>query len=218
MQESSFASPRAVNCLCCRLHEQLNESDDAAQCYMLYIQDIFSCGVSRRPPLFMTNLQLVHRSGSGWNKMLGVYFPFLQDVLISGATGACRGEHSSAVPGSVLFQKQALRRGVSLRSAVLRLQRRKYARFPTVSRCGAVETLLTVTVCRPEKRGRPCWGRSRRLEIKLKHPPQICLHRSPTTTLQSGGCLHSTSSLLHPDIHLFLLTCCKMDICLHHVT
>lgn len=29
-----------------RLHEQLNESDDAAQCYMLYIQDIFSCGVS----------------------------------------------------------------------------------------------------------------------------------------------------------------------------
>lgn len=28
-----------------RLHEQLNESDDAAQCYMLYIQDIFSCGV-----------------------------------------------------------------------------------------------------------------------------------------------------------------------------
>lgn len=30
-----------------RLHEQLNESDDAAQCYMLYIQDIFSCGVSK---------------------------------------------------------------------------------------------------------------------------------------------------------------------------
>lgn len=29
-----------------RLHEQLTESDDAAQCYMLYIQDIFSCGVS----------------------------------------------------------------------------------------------------------------------------------------------------------------------------
>lgn len=28
-----------------RLHEQLNECDDAAQCYMLYIQDIFSCGV-----------------------------------------------------------------------------------------------------------------------------------------------------------------------------
>lgn len=50
--------------LCCRLHEQLNESDDAAQCYMLYIQDIFSCGVSTRPPLFMTNLQLVHRSGN----------------------------------------------------------------------------------------------------------------------------------------------------------
>lgn len=29
-----------------RLHEQLNESDDAAQCYIIYIQDIFSCGVS----------------------------------------------------------------------------------------------------------------------------------------------------------------------------
>lgn len=74
------------------------------------------------------------------------------------------------------------------------------------------------SVCRLEKRGKPCWGRSRRLEIKLKRRPQICLHRSPTTTLQSGGCLHSTSSLLHPDIHLFLLICCKMDSCLHHVT
>ncbi len=34
-------------CVCVfRLHEQLNESDDAAQCYIIYIQDIFSCGVS----------------------------------------------------------------------------------------------------------------------------------------------------------------------------
>lgn len=30
----------------CRLHEQLHESDDAAQYYIIYIQDIFSCGVS----------------------------------------------------------------------------------------------------------------------------------------------------------------------------
>lgn len=74
------------------------------------------------------------------------------------------------------------------------------------------------SVRRLGKRGKPCWGRSRRLEIKLKHRPQICLHRSPTTTLQSGGCLHSTSSRLHPDIHLFLFICCKMDSCLHHVT
>uniref|UniRef100_A0A8B9KLG2 Cyclosome subunit 8 n=1 Tax=Astyanax mexicanus TaxID=7994 RepID=A0A8B9KLG2_ASTMX len=29
-----------------KLHEQLNESDDAAQSYIIYIQDIFSCGTS----------------------------------------------------------------------------------------------------------------------------------------------------------------------------
>lgn len=28
-----------------RLHEQLNESEQAAQCYIKYIQDIYSCGV-----------------------------------------------------------------------------------------------------------------------------------------------------------------------------
>lgn len=39
-----------------------------------------------------------------------------------GTTGACWGEHSSAVSGSVLFQEQALRRGVALRSALLWLQ------------------------------------------------------------------------------------------------
>lgn len=43
-----------------RLHEQLNESDDAAQCYMLYIQDIFSCGVSiSKYPNMSTNLRVV---------------------------------------------------------------------------------------------------------------------------------------------------------------
>ncbi len=41
-----------------RLHEQLNESDDAAQCYMLYIQDIFSCGVSILKSLRMQILLL----------------------------------------------------------------------------------------------------------------------------------------------------------------
>lgn len=29
-----------------RLHEQMNESEQAAQCYIKYIQDIYSCGVS----------------------------------------------------------------------------------------------------------------------------------------------------------------------------
>ena len=29
----------------CRLHEQLTESEQAAQCYIKYIQDIYSCGV-----------------------------------------------------------------------------------------------------------------------------------------------------------------------------
>lgn len=38
-----------------RLHEQLNESDDAAQSYMLYIQDIYSCGVSNRQVAFSTD-------------------------------------------------------------------------------------------------------------------------------------------------------------------
>lgn len=32
-------------CIFPRLHEQLNESEQAAQCYIKYIQDIYSCGV-----------------------------------------------------------------------------------------------------------------------------------------------------------------------------
>ncbi|TKS83983.1 Cell division cycle protein 23 -like protein [Collichthys lucidus] len=46
-----------------RLHEQLNESDDAAQCYMLYIQDIFSCGE-----------QLEHAEVSTALRYLGQYY------------------------------------------------------------------------------------------------------------------------------------------------
>lgn len=43
-------------------------------------------------------------------------------MFLSGTTGARRGEHSAALPGSVLPEEQAVRRGVALRSALLRLQ------------------------------------------------------------------------------------------------
>lgn len=49
-------------------------------------------------------------------------------MLLSGTTGARWGEHSPAVPGSVLLQEQALRRGVRLRPALLWLQRCKCSR------------------------------------------------------------------------------------------
>ena len=46
---SIFLCLNVHSCVCVfipRLHEQLHESDDAAQYYIIYIQDIFSCGVS----------------------------------------------------------------------------------------------------------------------------------------------------------------------------
>ncbi|XP_058234514.1 cell division cycle protein 23 homolog [Hemibagrus wyckioides] len=46
-----------------RLHEQLNESDDAAQCYIIYIQDVFSCGE-----------QLEHAEVSTALRYLGQYY------------------------------------------------------------------------------------------------------------------------------------------------
>uniref|UniRef100_A0A7N8XRZ5 CDC23 (cell division cycle 23, yeast, homolog) n=1 Tax=Mastacembelus armatus TaxID=205130 RepID=A0A7N8XRZ5_9TELE len=46
-----------------KLHEQLNESDDAAECYMLYIKDIFSCGE-----------QLEHAEVSTALRYLGQYY------------------------------------------------------------------------------------------------------------------------------------------------
>ncbi|TNN29332.1 hypothetical protein EYF80_060521 [Liparis tanakae] len=46
-------------------------------------------------------------------------------LLLWGAAGARGGEHGAALPGSVLLQEQAVRRGVALRAALLRLQRRE---------------------------------------------------------------------------------------------
>uniref|UniRef100_A0A8C1VUL4 CDC23 (cell division cycle 23, yeast, homolog) n=1 Tax=Cyprinus carpio TaxID=7962 RepID=A0A8C1VUL4_CYPCA len=46
-----------------KLHEQLNEFDDAAQCYIIYIQDIFSCGE-----------QLEHAEVSTALRYLGQYY------------------------------------------------------------------------------------------------------------------------------------------------
>uniref|UniRef100_A0A8C1KJ12 CDC23 (cell division cycle 23, yeast, homolog) n=1 Tax=Cyprinus carpio TaxID=7962 RepID=A0A8C1KJ12_CYPCA len=46
-----------------KLHEQLNESDDAAQCYIIYIRDIFSCGE-----------QLEHAEVSTALRYLGQYY------------------------------------------------------------------------------------------------------------------------------------------------
>lgn len=97
---------------------------------MLYIQDIFSCGVSRNLRFLTTNLQHYLKA------KCCVKSP--RCLLLSGTTGACRGEHSSALPGSVLFQKQALRRGLPLRPAMLRLQRCKLTLCcPAAGWCGS---------------------------------------------------------------------------------
>ena len=49
----------------------------------------------------------------------------------TGAAGARGGQHGTALPGPVLLQEQAVRRGVPLRPALLRLQRRESPDRPT---------------------------------------------------------------------------------------
>lgn len=127
-------------------------------------------------------------------------------MLLSGTTGARWGEHSPAVPGSVLLQEQALRRGVHLRPALLWLQRCKCSRvLPAVVADSVGTHRCFWSLRRLEKRGRLCWGRSRRSEIRWRLRLQICLHRCQTTTRLSGGCplwtwspsLHDTHWLAH---------------------
>lgn len=129
--------------------------------------------------------------------------------LILGTTGARWGQHSPALPGSVLFQEQALRWGFPLRPTLLWLQWREcpciIGSSPCFRHLPDIEAVLTGVVltcaCRLVKRGRLCWDRSHRSEIKSRHRQHICSHRSQTTTLQSGGCLHWTSSLSLPNKH-----------------
>lgn len=61
-------------------------------------------------------------------------------VCWSGAAGACWGEHSAQVSGSVLLQEQTVRRGIALRSTLLRLQRREFTSSPTA-------TYSTCSIC-----------------------------------------------------------------------
>ena len=72
---------------------------------------------------------------------------------------------------------------------------------------------MVTLVCRHVKREKLCWGRSHRSEIRLRRPQRICLHRSRTTTLQSGGCLLWTSSPSHLDPPTCSSLTLKQTIC-----
>lgn len=115
-----------------RLHEQLNESDDAAQCYIIYIQDVYSCAVRLARAHTHTHVSghpyiaaVVQRA---YLRLAHVCERFLSYCL--GALGARGGEHGPPVPGPVLLQKQTIRWGRPLRSAVLWLQWRECSAPP----------------------------------------------------------------------------------------
>lgn len=96
-----------------RLHEQLNESEQAAQCYIKYIQDIYSCSV---------------RWCLGNKGKCGVELPWkaLEDdgfpLITVGVSGACGGQHCLPLPGPILLQVQALGWSLSMCSAMLCVQ------------------------------------------------------------------------------------------------
>lgn len=162
---------------------------------MLYIKDIFSCGVSN------VRLSRYCSLSKALTVTVGRMFGNVKrenhfnEVLINaGTTGACWGEHSSALPGSVLFQEQALPWSIHLCSALLWLQWCKCVEYLQERDYKSVGVTWTGVGCvrRLVKKERLCWGRSLRWGIRLRRHLQICSLHSRTITPQWDEFLHWT--------------------------